>query len=96
MRHHPCDRRLEIGGKLYTLRFSLRSLALIALRLGANGPQAIARIMSEPRLEIRLETARVLLSCFLLNADLPNVTQTELAKAMTLMADMIEEAFHED
>lgn len=96
MRHHPCDRRLEIGGKPYTLRFSIRSLALIALRLDATGPQAIARIMSEPRLEIRLETARVLLSCFLLDAELSDVSQVDLVKAMTLMADMIEEAFRED
>lgn len=96
MKHHPSDRILEVGGEPFILRFSLRSLALISLRLGADGPQALAAIMSEPSLIVKIEKARTLLSCFLLRGDMPELSRTELVSAMSLMADMIEEAFRDE
>lgn len=93
MMHHPCDRVLDIGDERYVLRFSLRSLALIRLHLGAKGPLALAAIMSEPSLEVRQAKAQTLFECMLLKADAPTLSPADLTKAIRLMAVMIEEAF---
>lgn len=98
----PHARTVRLGGKSYSLRFTLAALAVLSRRLECPGPKALSRCLQSPDRSARLTTARVLLACLLSpNHPTPGeadsaalkASETELAEAMTVMADMIEEAF---
>jgi hypothetical protein len=91
-----------LGGNPYSLRFTLAALFVLSRRLECPGPKALSRCLQSPDRSARLTTARVLLACLLSPEDLTpgeadsvafKASETELAEAMTVMADMIEEAF---
>lgn len=98
----PHSRTVRLGGNPYSLRFTLAALFVLSRRLECPGPKALSRCLQSPDRSARLTTARVLLACLLSPEDLTpgeadsvafKASETELAEAMTVMADMIEEAF---
>tara|TARA_R110002020_G_scaffold37750_2_gene113870 strand:+ start:144 stop:455 length:312 start_codon:yes stop_codon:yes gene_type:complete len=98
----PHFRTVQLGGKSYSLRFTLAALAVLSRRLECPGPKALSRCLQSPDRSVRLTTARVMLACLLSPEDLTpgeadsvsyKASETELAEAMKVMADMIEEAF---
>ncbi|CAM3830057.1 hypothetical protein [Litorimonas haliclonae] len=98
----PHTRTVSLDGKPYSLRFTLAALAVLSRRLECPGPKALSRCLQSPDRPARLSTARVLLACLLSPDFLPpgeadsvafKASETELAEAMTVMAEMIEEAF---
>ncbi len=90
---HPCDRFWVVGNYSYSLRFSMKTLALMARRLNAAGPLALASLLSEDAPDVRDANAHRIVSCFLEEGDVLDIAKPELTTAMFLIADMIEEAF---
>jgi hypothetical protein len=91
-----------LGGSPYSLRFTLAALFVLSRRLECPGPKALSRCLQSPDRSARLITARILLACLLSPEHLTpgeadsaalKASETELAEAMNVMADMIEEAF---
>lgn len=98
----PHQRIVTLGGQKYSLRFTLAALAVLSRRLECSGPKALSLCLQSPDRPARDNTARVLLSCLLSQesfalGEADNVAfwvnETELADAMGVMAEMIEEAF---
>lgn len=99
----PHARPIFLRGNPYSLRFTLAALAVLSRRLECAGPKALSHCLQSPDRSARLTTARVLLACllspeFLSPGEADSVackaSITELGEAMTVMADMIEEAFN--
>jgi|GEM_PF-6754471 len=101
----PHIRTVQLGGKLYPLRFTLAALAVLSRSLECSGPKALSHRLQSPDRPARLTTARVLLACLLSPNSLlspgeadsvaSEASEIELAKAMTVMAGMFEEAFQD-
>ena len=98
----PHSRRVQLSGKSYSLRFTLAALAVLSRRLECSGPKALSLCLQNPDRSARISNARIVLACLLSPECLSsgeadraafNASETELAEAMTLMADMIEAAF---
>lgn len=98
----PHSRAVQLGGRPYSLRFTLAALAVLSRRLECSGPKALSLCLQCPNRSERLSTARVLLAC-LLSSDSPcpeeadsvafKASEEDLTEAMEVIADMIEEAF---
>ncbi len=103
----PHSRSVRLGGQTYILRFTLAALAVLSRRLKCPGPKALSLCLQSPNRSARLTTARILLAC-LLSPNTPfqekagrfrpeklaaGANEAEIAKAMSVMAEMIEEAF---
>lgn len=98
----PHSRTVCLDGKPYSLRFTLGALAVLSRRLECPGPKALSHCLQRPDRPAQINTARILLACllspdFLSPGEADSVaskpSEAELAEAMTVMADMIEEAF---
>lgn len=91
---HSLDRNISLEGRLYTLRFSMASLAGISFQLGAVGPLELAQKLRLKEVKERKKTVLILVNAFLLEGHISDLSTPELNALMPLMADMIVEAFH--
>jgi len=91
---HSLDRYITLSGDIHTLRFSMGALAKMSSRLRANSPGELADCLRFADLRKQKETGLILLNSVLLEQEVSSVSDKELETVLSLIADMIVEAFH--